>query len=204
VSIPVLLLLTATDAKGSVIYSYTGHAFTLLFVDGTTPPPRPYNSGDRVSGFLELAAPLAGNLSFAELTFLSFSFSDGVNTIASANSTDASFRFTTNAYGDIVGWTARADLAGDGSLRRIATVKDQYAGLIDFGRHESCGPGSLPPGCEADALWYDTGGAVVDMPGTWTLQVNSVPEPTSMILIGTAFSAVFAARRRRALHNTGW
>ena len=79
-------------------YTYTGNPFTTA--NG------PYTTSMYVSGMLTLAAPLAPNMVFQQVTPpLTFSFSDGVQTITNLNATGNSiFAFATGPSGEITQW----------------------------------------------------------------------------------------------------
>jgi hypothetical protein len=94
----VVTVLTAAAVQATLItYTYTGTPFTT--VNG------PYTTNDKVTGFLELTSALGANLGpgLTAVTPLAFSFSDGVQTIDSSNSTSVDVRFTTNSTGAIIG-----------------------------------------------------------------------------------------------------
>jgi hypothetical protein len=94
------LLLSATGAWADTFtYTYTGNDFTL--VQG------PYTTSDSVMGTIVLSAPLPANLSsFTDETALliSYSFSDGVQTLTNLNSHAADFAFQTSPLGAITLW----------------------------------------------------------------------------------------------------
>src|SRR4051812_46238792 len=93
----VTILTTAAVQATTITYTYTGTPFST--VSG------PYTTSDKVTGFVELASPLAPNLGqcLMSVTPLAFSFSDGVQTIDSSNATSVDVRFTTNSTGAISG-----------------------------------------------------------------------------------------------------
>src|SRR5262245_55601375 len=98
----VVLGVTA-PASASVIYIYTGNPFTQVGQDGPTLIPDPHTTSDRVAAVMELLSVLGPNLADQGVTPVSFSLSDGVSTLTGANATSASFRFTTDGGGNIVG-----------------------------------------------------------------------------------------------------
>lgn len=196
------LLVTAAPARASAIYAYTGNPFTSVTLAGPTAPADPYTTADRVTGFIELASPLAADLSpLTALAPVSFSFFDGVNTITDANATFTSFEVETNNVGTIVNWlvrvSANAAAVGGGTRQSIATYNSVGSDPLvqDFGLDGRCGPESSLGGC---ALYGDPSYTQIannaGTPGAWTLR-TPVPEPSSMLLIGVALAG-FAARRR--------
>jgi hypothetical protein len=94
-----LVALGAAQSTADIIYSYTGNPFTMA--------SSPYTTNDFISGSFELATPLDNNLPFTLInsTILSFSFSDGVQTISSPQAfPDSNFAIQTDATGTPSGW----------------------------------------------------------------------------------------------------
>ncbi|WP_291987511.1 PEP-CTERM sorting domain-containing protein [Luteitalea sp.] len=200
----VVTLLTAAPAHASAIYAYTGNPFTSVGLAGPTAPADPYTTADRVTGFIELASPLPAGLSpLTPLAPVAFSFFDGVNTITEANATFASFEVETNNVGAIVNWlvrvSANAAVVGGGTRQSILTY-NSVALVQDGALDGRCGPDSLVGGC---ALYgdpsYSQTASNAGAPGVWALR-TSVPEPSSMLLIGVALAGVAARRRATRAH----
>ena len=196
-----VVLFAAAPAHASTIYTYTGNLFSNTSLDGPTAPADLYTTADRITGFIELADPLAPNLgSLTTLTPLTFSFSDGVNTITDVASS-SSFQVTTDAAGNIVNWRVAinflAPTSGNWPWKTIG-VFNSSSGVFDLGRDTLCGNGSTTNGCDKFGdPYYEQTGSNGNSPGTWRLQTASVPEPTSTLLLGTALLG-FALRRRHA------
>jgi hypothetical protein len=93
-----ILAVSVVAAEADTIYTYTGNPFTSVF--------GPYTTSDRVTGFFDLATPLANNLPETVISPISFSFSDGVQTIT--NTTPGvvvgSFSVATDASGKPEFW----------------------------------------------------------------------------------------------------
>ena len=108
-SLVAVLGLTPSPAKALAIYSYIGNDFTSI-VDGTLPTGS-YTTSMSVSGSFTVAAPL---LSLSLLTdistqVLSFSFSDGRNTLVPASTDIATFKFITDSFGAPTSWQISLD-----------------------------------------------------------------------------------------------
>jgi len=157
------------SSSADVIYTYTGNVFD----EGVTPP---YTTTDKVTGFFELAAPLAIGIKQV-ITPVAFSFSDGVNifTNADATLTASAFNIETGPTGAIVKWRINISEAGFGSIN---TVNDLIL-VTDTGSSVS-----------APAFVFNRGS-----PGIWA--VTAVPEPSTwaMMLLGFAGIGFLAYRR---------
>jgi|HubBroStandDraft_5_1064220.scaffolds.fasta_scaffold28008_3 hypothetical protein len=95
--------LSGTLAASPVTYTYTGLPFTEAH--------SPYTTSDFVSGYFTVPTALADGSVF-DVTPTSYSFSDGVQTISSANPpVFAAFDGITNSSGDIYGWDILLGLA---------------------------------------------------------------------------------------------
>jgi hypothetical protein len=138
-----------------ITYTYTGNPFHVVNT--------PYTTSDFVTGMLTLAAPLAANLPLSSVTPISFTFSDGVQTIAELTVGDFSnFQFATGPSGEITMW----DITINHNGGKIGTDSDDLPGPDeDFGFSGPAGFGSIEfnPG-----LWRATG-SVSDTGSTLSL-----------------------------------
>ena len=121
-------VLSIAAARADVTYSYTGNDFTSA--------TSPYTTSDSVTGSITLTSALADNISSFSFepaaSIVSFSFSDGQQTITNANATTGQFAFETNSSGDIIGWELTVDI---GSVIE-ASISSQDApgiGVVDQG-----------------------------------------------------------------------
>jgi len=190
-------------AHASIILHYQGNTFTDTDLFGPTTPTDLYTTSDSAIGWIELSSVLAANLDFAIVTPLSFSFTDGVNTIDDSNVTLSLFTFETNASGVIVGWgiNLRRSFESSGTWfdQQIVTASGALNPVttqtIDFGVDILCGPGSSSVGCVIDGdPYYSQDGLVRDAPGAWSYQV---PAPATLALFGIGAAGLGALRRRK-------
>jgi hypothetical protein len=194
--------LAASSVADAVTLTYAGTNFSSFEASGPTPPSDPYTTADSITGSVQLAAPLAPNLSFAEVRPMSFSFSDGVNTLTNADATGTSFYFSTNGSGEIVEWlievTVWAAVQGGGTLASIETFKYFDSGTpvaAEVVLDVLCGPGSNPNSCELSGdPFYRQVARTQSSPGAWT---SAVPLPAALPLFLTALAGLGAAVRTR-------
>lgn len=154
------------------VYNYVGNDFTV-FNGGT------YMAGDKVTG--TFTVDLTSNISqaFADHTadILSFSFSDGPQTIDDGNGSITSFSFGTDVSGDIDGYTI--EVMGGGLGGRIVVQSSGF--FSDLGEIDD----------ETSAFATDA--------GTWTKEGDNIetPVPPALPLLLTGLAG-FAFLRRRA------
>jgi hypothetical protein len=99
----ITLVLIASVAHATVKYTYTGKYFQFgpRFVIKGHPCP----SGCNVLGYIVTQGPLSPNLNKGTIFPLSFSFTDGRQTINSASSSpNTEFMVSTDSYGALVAW----------------------------------------------------------------------------------------------------
>lgn len=168
-----VFVLTAGAASAATTMHYTGLAFDHF----NTYLSNPYTTSDRITGTVVLATPIASN-SFYYGSPLSFSFSDGVQTLTNVTGFANGFSFETDANGNIAKWGFNISrLAGPGYIYSSRTSN----GSVDTGNFES------------------ESGYTNSVMANWTITTTpGVPEPASWALLVTGFGVAGAVQRRRA------
>lgn len=163
VVVSMLLAASPGNARADVVYTYTGNDFTTFYA--------PYTGSDYVTLSITLSTPLPPNFVFQLVTPLSFTASDGVQTITNTDAAAAPIALSTNSLGAITEWG-------------IAIYGPAYAGVILTNSY---------PGDYTDRGSNPVGnGENLNDPGTW-----SVPEPSSLAIIAAAMTVLGSIRRRR-------
>ncbi len=133
----VLMVGLSSQGQASLLYSYSGNNFDL-FQDGIDPVSPTYDTTNRVTGFFEVASPLAANLGLTDISgiLLSFSFTDGITTRTNTDTAGADtgvdpsflFRVSTDSLGGIETWSiqlsdsAFADLVFGEARHIVSTI----------------------------------------------------------------------------------
>lgn len=166
------LLIFTLPVMADEIYTYTGNDFEVG--EGL------YTTSDFVSGFFTVATPLGDNLVFGNITPLTYSFSDGVQTFTnSAPPTDVTFEVATDASGAITAW--------DVSLSTGLNIVSTDSISSDFGE----------AGASIGENIGDPGGWVASLSGSGSGSgTSTVPEPQDLGFVGIGLAAIGLVRQR--------
>jgi hypothetical protein len=178
-----VLMILPLSLKADTVYSYTGNNFnTFTSPHMGTGPNEYYSTANSVSGSFIVDSPLAANLSNAFINPLEYSFTDGTTTFsASSPFFPAGFEISTDANGNIVNWEIGIQTPGAATDQYAIYTYNELQNIYDRGMVQ-IGFNSFT-------------GEVTEDPGTWT--EAPIPEPGSLILVGTGlFGAVEALRRK--------
>jgi hypothetical protein len=158
------LALGAPQASATTTYIYTGAAFDGFYQ---------WSGANSVTGSVTLLSPLGANLILANVTPVSFSFTEGTFTVDDSNAVSLTrFVFSTDALGNITDWS------------NFYTLDRQH--YIQSTGPRSQGDGVLSGGSQA---YNATAGA-------WSSP--SVPEPATWTMMLIGFGALGAMLRRRS------
>jgi hypothetical protein len=157
----------AARADTVYVYTYTGQDFTSASA--------PYTTSDSVTGELTFSSPLGADLDFQQEIPVSYSFSDGVDTLTQANSNLSFAELSTDSSGNISRYAYGMSTPG-GPFISISSAQGDDIGdsLVDEANTPTSGAFTGP-----------------------TTQVSATPEPSSFVLLGTGMLGVVGMVRKR-------
>jgi hypothetical protein len=170
-----VVLLGVSYAAADTVYTYTGNDFTTA--------TSPYTTSDSITGSFTVATPLGDNLVDSVIDPSSFTFSDGVNTITTANAVSDTFEVSTNASGAIISW----------SISIIGSTSDLQTYNV---------PGDPDFISDAVPVIGPHHGTLANNtldPGTWTVSVPLAPLPlyVQLTVITLGALGLFGFRKMR-------
>jgi hypothetical protein len=175
-------LIAVPPANADQILTYTGNHFTDLDTS-VFPATGPYTTSDFVSITLDIHTPLGSNYNFVPLNPISFTASDGVQTITQSNfePLGSQFLVSTDGSGNIIGW----------NITLIMSQSLPYTAYISTSTNNF--PQDYAQCCSDGSLSQDTSppnGSNRLSPGTWTTDgVIGVPGP----IAGAGFPGLILA-----------
>lgn len=173
----------ALPAFATATYSFTGPPFATFLGSG-------YTTAMRVTGSFTTLAPLPANMPNSNIAsqVMSYSFSDGVNTIASSDprSVVALFYATTDGAGQITSaanialqrWTTTPGVGNRYDAIKISSTGGGLSGGLGNAQCALLG-GSICSGYSGNKgeFWGNT---IVGAPGTWTLTASTDTDLTDI------------------------
>ncbi len=215
-----LMFIAPLSQASSVFYQYMGNTYTST-LDGATGPNDAdiYRSTQFITGIVEFADPLAANLDLTgvlnNVTPLSYSFSDGVNTITEASAdmrNIRNFAFSTDAMGVITDWVIAiqrllpfpvsvGDTSNTIKLTSIPSTVTSAPGSLfvtDEASYGRCAGTIIFDAFCSDGLG-DNAVVLSEVNGTWEqVTPSTVPVPAAAWLFGSALLGMFGFSRRKA------
>src|SRR5271157_428466 len=198
-----ITMLATTFVSANVVYTYTGNPFVTF----GAPYACTAGVGEcALSGTMTLAALLPANLNLPltgpgyGFTPLSLSFTDGANVLNLSNAPYLNVFevFVTNGSSVPLNWDVA--LATGGSIPRL-----EIATANDIGNSDCCIYDISYQYVSGGPLQYAFNGNGLEIPGdnylgnpgTWTVSGASVPESSSILLLGTGLMGAIGLVRRK-------
>jgi len=181
-----VILLSVPAYAITVTYTYSGNSLTETFGDVPT-------GITNISGYFTMSYLLT-SANFVEVAPVYYSFTDGLHTLTSSNSSPLDFRISTDSEGYLIGnwniWIRNPYYnAPDGY--QLGT---QY--LYDSNHSPSDGTTFLIAYTQQWVAWIDNN------PGTWTTTIipdhetKPVPEPSSILILMFGLIAILGTKKK--------
>jgi hypothetical protein len=176
-------------AVADTTYTYTGMPFTEFNVGVPQPGTDSCTNGVgecQLSGFFTVASPVPFNNGFPvfDLTPLSFSFTDGVNTITQSTANAFNFSIAVGPSGSIQEWDiimSAGQQSGFGGGNLFLSIGHFFGEGFDIDSTDTT----------------NVGGATSHVAGTWiTSSPEATPEPSTLFLLGTGLLGLAEVIRR--------
>jgi hypothetical protein len=211
-------LFAASTASAATMYEYTGNTYNDINNYNVHPDPNLYDNYDNtmsVTGHFILAEELIdttgyGTVADVSQSVLSYSFSDGINTLTNENSDINSFVVAYAPSGEFVHWDINFSQSNFGSVSgevpetvyRIITENDIYNVTWDIGVSSHCSSFDLDDGYGGGDICADvdllSSGESQNNQGVW-VSSSVVPVPAAAWLFGSALAGLGWMRRKHTV-----
>jgi hypothetical protein len=177
------LVLPLSIKAESYTYTYTGSDFTYFTHNtnaSTSTPVAPYTATDSVTGSFTINGSVDNLSGVVFFDSGPFSFTDGVQTISSADGNDLFARISTDASGNITSFAVEA--SSTSNLNDFISIQNLGGIPNDFGKFQ------VSP--------TDIDSAGNEVAGSFAAPV-ATPEPSSLALLGSGAIGLACQLRRR-------